>query len=74
MADKYVCVLSDVTGGTVKGVVRATLEQFPDSTVMLEVILGLRMRLEGLTRPCVVGLTMNPQVLSRLRVFRREQT
>jgi len=28
--------------------------------------------LEELARPCVVGLTMNPQVLSRLRLVRQE--
>lgn len=29
--------------------------------------------LEELTRPCVVGLTMNPEVLSRLRAVRQER-
>lgn len=41
MADKYVCMLSDATGGTAERVVRATLAQFPDSTVVLEVISGV---------------------------------
>jgi [pyruvate, water dikinase]-phosphate phosphotransferase / [pyruvate, water dikinase] kinase len=41
MADQYVCMLSDATGGTAERVVRATLAQFPDSTVMLEVISGV---------------------------------
>jgi len=41
MADQYVCILSDATGGTAERVVRATLAQFPDSTVMLEVISGV---------------------------------
>jgi regulator of PEP synthase PpsR (kinase-PPPase family) len=41
MADKYVCMLSDATGGTAERVVRATLAQFPNSTVALEVISGV---------------------------------
>ena len=41
MPDKYVCMLSDATGGTAERVVRATLAQFPDATVTLEVIAGI---------------------------------
>lgn len=37
MPDRYVCVVSDATGGTAERVVRATLAQFPNSEVTLDV-------------------------------------
>ena len=38
MPDKYVCVVSDATGGTAERVVNATLAQFPGSAVTLDLI------------------------------------